>query len=96
MKKIYPANEENRDFFQPDWSVKEMEYIAELSAVHNMHPINFIRQAVEEWDKAQRCCHSTHYILEDANPEKLAKACGLPIGVIVAALENILPESSEL
>lgn len=35
--------------------------------------------------------HSARYILEDANPEKLAEACGLPLGVIVAALENILP-----
>lgn len=33
--------------------------------------------------------HSARYILEDANPEKLADACGLPLGVIVSALENI-------
>jgi ssDNA-binding Zn-finger/Zn-ribbon topoisomerase 1 len=37
--------------------------------------------------------HSARYILEDANPEKLAEACGLPMGVIVAALENILPNA---
>ena len=38
--------------------------------------------------------HSARYILEDANPEKLAEACGLPMGVIVAALENILPNAA--
>jgi ssDNA-binding Zn-finger/Zn-ribbon topoisomerase 1 len=37
--------------------------------------------------------HSARYILEDANPERLAEACGLPLGVIVAALENILPNA---
>ncbi len=36
--------------------------------------------------------YSAKYILEDVNPEKLAEACGLPMGVIVAALENILKE----
>ena len=35
--------------------------------------------------------YSARYILEDANPEKLADACGLPMGVITAALRNILP-----
>lgn len=35
--------------------------------------------------------YSAGYILEDANPEKLAEACGLPLGVITAALEIILP-----
>ena len=39
--------------------------------------------------------HSARYILEDANPEKLADACGLPLGVITAALENILPNSED-
>jgi hypothetical protein len=33
---------------------------------------------------------SARYILEDANPENLAEACGLPLGVITAALKNIL------
>lgn len=39
---------------------------------------------------------SARYILEDANPEKLAEACGLPLGVIVAALENILPNAESI
>lgn len=33
--------------------------------------------------------HSARYILDDANPEKLAEACGLPLGVIVEAIKNI-------
>ena len=50
--------------------------------------------ALKAWDRRilrWKLEHSAHFILEDANPEKLAEACGLPLGVIVAALENILP-----
>ena len=42
------------------------------------------------YDDVWQPMHSARYILEDADPEKLADACGLPLGVIVAALENIL------
>lgn len=34
--------------------------------------------------------HSARFILSDADPEKLADACGLPLGVITAALRNIV------
>lgn len=33
--------------------------------------------------------HSARYILEDTSMEKLAEISGLPMGVIVAAYENI-------
>lgn len=44
---------------------------------------------------AWQICHSARFILEDANPEKLAEACGLPLGVIVAAFEIILPKETD-
>jgi hypothetical protein len=50
--------------------------------------------ALKAWNRRELSWeleHSARYILEDANPEKLADACGLPLGVIVEALKNILP-----
>ena len=50
--------------------------------------------ALKAWNRRElswQLEHSARYILEDANPEKLAEACGLPLGVIVEALKNILP-----
>lgn len=43
-------------------------------------------------EELETAVYSAQYILEDANPEKLENATGLPMGVIVAALENILKE----
>jgi hypothetical protein len=57
-----------------------------------MNPVELIRDAVGGWDQAWQIRHSARYILADANPEKLAEACGLPLGVITAALKNILPK----
>ena len=56
------------------------------------------KDALAAWNRRELSWeleHSARYILEDANPEKLAEACGLPMGVIVAALENILPNSKD-
>ena len=55
--------------------------------------------AITKWNQRElswELQHSARYILEDANPEKLAEACGLPLGVIIAALKNILPHVDEL
>ncbi len=45
----------------------------------------------------EKALHSTRYILEDLNHEKgwekMAEITGLPMGVIVAAFQNIFPES---
>lgn len=45
----------------------------------------------------EKALHSTRYILEDLNHEKgwekMAELTGLPMGVIVAAFQNIFPES---
>ncbi len=43
-------------------------------------------------EELEEAVYSAQYILEDANLEKLENATGLPMGVIVAALENILKE----
>ena len=50
------------------------------------------QKAIRKWNDqiGWQCMGSARYILEDANPEKLAEACGLPLGVITAALKNIL------
>jgi hypothetical protein len=87
------ADEAHRHLYHPWWSVKEMEAIATLAHRHHMNPVELIRDAVGGWDQAWQIRHSARYILEDANPEKLAEACGLPLGVITAALKNILPNS---
>jgi hypothetical protein len=68
-----------------------MKAIATLAHRHDMNPVELIRDAVGGWDQAWQIRHSARYILEDANPEKLAESCGLPLGVITAALKNILP-----
>jgi hypothetical protein len=39
--------------------------------------------------------YSARYILEDADPKTLAEVCNLPLGVITAALRNILEETKE-
>ncbi len=55
-------------------------------------------EAVDAWNRRQlswEAMHSARYILEDADPEKLADVCGLPLGVIIAALKNIFPERGE-
>ncbi len=43
-------------------------------------------------EELEAAVYSAQYILEDSNPEKLEESTGLPMGVIVAALENILKE----
>lgn len=42
-----------------------------------------------ENNKLFSASYSARFILEDVNAEKLSEACGLPLGVIVDALENI-------
>lgn len=86
------ADEAHRHLYHPQWSEKEMEDIAALAHRHHMNPVELIRDAVSGWDQAWQIRHSARYILEDANPEKLAEACGLPLGVITAALQTILPQ----
>lgn len=53
------------------------------------------QKAIRKWNDqiGWQCIGSARYILEDANPKKLAEACGLPLGVITAALKNILLNS---
>jgi hypothetical protein len=87
------ADEAHRHLYHPWWSVKEMEAIATLAHRHHMNPVELIRDAVGGWDQAWQIRHSARYILEDANPEKLAEACGLQLGVITAALKTILPNA---
>jgi len=70
-----------------------MEAIATLAHRHHMNPVELVRDAVGGWEQAWQIRHSARYILEDANPEKLAEACGLPLGVITAALKTILPNA---
>ncbi len=55
-------------------------------------------KARKKWNSQVKAdaAHSALYILEDADPEKLADVCGLPYGVITAALRNILPQNSKL
>jgi len=92
-KNLCAADEDHRHLYHPWWSVKEMQAIATLAHRHHMNPVELIRDAVGGWDQAWQIRHSARYILADANPEKLAEACGLPIEVITAALRIILPPS---
>jgi hypothetical protein len=87
------GNESHRHLYHPCWNEKEMEAIATLAHRHHMKPVELIRDAVDGWEQAWQIRHSARYILEDANPEKLAEACGLPLGVITAALKTILPNA---
>ena len=61
----------------------------------NCHTTHASEEAARKaWNRREvswEAQYSARYILEDANPEKLADACGLPMGVITAALRNILP-----
>ncbi len=61
----------------------------------NCHATHTTEEAARKaWNRREvswEAQYSARYILEDANPEKLADACGLPMGVITAALRNILP-----
>lgn len=50
------------------------------------------RELELETDSNWMAQHSAQYILEDVNPEKLADVTGLPMGVITAALRNILKD----
>jgi len=43
---------------------------------------------MSDWQRAS-AIHSARYILEDVSEEEIAKASGLPLGVIVAAYKNI-------
>jgi hypothetical protein len=90
------ADEAHRHLYHPWWSVREMEAIAALAHRHHMNPVELIRDAVGGWNQAWQIRHSARYILQDANPEKLAEACGLPLGVITAALKTILPNADRI
>jgi hypothetical protein len=54
-------------------------------------------KARKKWNEQIKAdaAHSAFYILEDADPEKLAEVCGLPYGVITAALKNIIPQNDQ-
>ena len=93
VRHLHGSSEAHRHLYHPWWSVKEMEVVATLAHRHHMNPVELIRDAVEGWDQAWQIRHSARYILEDANPEKLAEACGLPLGVITVVLKTILPNA---
>lgn len=86
------ADEQHRHLYHPHWSAKEMEMISGLAHRHHMSPVELIRDAVANWDQGWKIRHSARYILEDVPPHRLAEVCGLPLGVIVSALENFFPE----
>ena len=44
----------------------------------------------DDCDRMQDQLHSARYMLEETTPEKMAEITGLPLGVTVSAMENIL------
>ena len=96
VRPLNQSSEAHRHLYHPWWSENEMEAIATLAHRHRMNPVELIRDAVAGWDQAWQIRHSVRYILEDANPEKLAEACGLPLGVITAALKIIFPNADPI
>lgn len=55
-----------------------------------------VDKARKKWNEQPKlgAAGSAFYILQDADPEKLAGVCGLPVEVITNALRNILPETT--